>query len=68
MSMINRVLNRSVDKDGLHADAKQWKDNPEAKWYYYAVQEATNYHEYERKDTSDFETWTAIKAEKVWEN
>ncbi|MBO5330247.1 MAG: S-layer homology domain-containing protein, partial [Anaerotignum sp.] len=24
MSMINRVLNRRVDEDGLHADAKQW--------------------------------------------
>ncbi|MCI5678542.1 MAG: S-layer homology domain-containing protein, partial [Bacteroidales bacterium] len=37
MSMINRVLDRRVDADGLHAAAKQWKDNPESKWYYYAV-------------------------------
>ena len=68
MSMINRVLDRRVDADGLHAAAKQWKDNPESKWYYYAVLEATNYHEYERADVSDYENWTAIKAEKVWEN
>lgn len=68
MSMINRVLNRSVDADGLHKDAKQWQDNPAGKWYYYAVLEATNPHEYERKDTKDVESWTAITAEKIWEN
>ncbi len=68
MSMINRVLERSVDADGLHADAKQWQDNPVGKWYYYAVLEATNPHEYERKDTTDVERWTAITAEKIWEN
>lgn len=68
MSMINRVLNRRVDANGLHAAAKQWKDNPESKWYYYAVLEATNNHEYERANVSDYENWTAIKAEKTWEN
>ena len=68
MSMINRVLERSVDADGLHQDAKQWQDNPIGKWYYYAVLEATNPHEYERKDTADVERWTAITAEKIWEN
>ena len=68
MSMINRVLERSVDADGLHADTKQWQDNPIGKWYYYAVLEATNPHEYERKDTADVERWTAIIAEKIWEN
>ncbi|MBQ9092221.1 MAG: S-layer homology domain-containing protein, partial [Anaerotignum sp.] len=68
MSMINRVLNRRVDADGLHADAKQWVDNPESKWYYYAVLEATNHHDYQRADVSDYENWTAINPEKVWEN
>ena len=68
MSMINRVLNRSVDADGLHKDAKQWQDNPIGKWYYYAVLEATNPHVYERKDTADLERWTAITDEKIWEN
>ena len=68
MSMINRVLNRRVDANGLHAAAKQWKDNPESKWYYYAVLEATNNHEYERANVADYENWTAIKAEKTWEN
>ena len=68
MSMINRVLERSVDADGLHRDTKQWQDNLIGKWYYYAVLEATNPHEYERKDTADVERWTAITAEKIWEN
>ncbi len=66
MSMINRVLNRSVDADGLHKDAKQWQDNPVDKWYYYAVLEATNPHEYERN--ADTEHWTTVTAEKIWEN
>lgn len=68
MSMINRVLDRKVDAEGLHKDAKQWIDNPEYKWYYYTVLEATNHHEYEREDTSDFENWTEIKPDKIWEN
>lgn len=68
MSMINRVLDRKVDAEGLHKDAKQWIDNPEYKWYYYTVLEATNHHEYEREDASDFENWTEIKPDKIWEN
>ena len=68
MSMINRVLNRKVDAAGLHADAKQWKDNVEGQWYYYAVLEATNHHDYERADVKEAETWTAINPNKVWEN
>lgn len=68
MSMINRVLDRKVDAEGLHKDAKQWIDNPEYKWYYYTVLEATNHHEHEREDASDFENWTEIKPDKIWEN
>ena len=68
MSMINRVLNRRVDAEGLHADAKQWVDNTEGKWYYYAVLEATNHHDYQRADVKDMENWTAINPNKVWEN
>lgn len=44
MTLINKVLNREVDKEGLLADAKQWPDNQEGKWYYYQVLEATNSH------------------------
>ena len=68
MSMINRVLNRRVDEDGLHADAKQWRDNVKGQWYYYAVLEATNHHDYQRADVKDMENWTAINPNKVWEN
>ena len=68
MSMINRVLNRKVDEAGLHADAKQWRDNVKGQWYYYAVLEATNHHDYQRADVKDMENWTAINPNKVWEN
>lgn len=61
MTLINKVLNREVDKDGLLADAKQWPDNQEGKWYYYQVLEATNSHDYERRSADSYvENWTAI--------
>ncbi len=59
MSMINRMLGRSVDAYGLHIDAKQWMDNTEDKWYYYTVLEATNSHDYER--VAGAEIWTVIR-------
>ena len=36
-----------------------------AKWYYLAVQEATNSHEYERKENG-FEKWTKLAENKDW--
>lgn len=61
MTLINKVLNREVDKEGLLADAKQWPDNQEGKWYYYQVLEATNSHDYERRSADSYvENWTAI--------
>ena len=44
------------------------EDNVKGQWYYYAVLEATNHHDYQRADVKDAETWTAINPNKVWEN
>ncbi len=61
MTLINKVLNREVDEEGLLADAKQWPDNQKGKWYYYQVLEATNSHDYERRSADSYvENWTAI--------
>ncbi|KFN10123.1 hypothetical protein DJ90_427 [Paenibacillus macerans] len=62
---INSVLNRKVDKDGIHKDTKQWPDNISGMWYYYDILEATNHHEYSRSE-SGVEVWSEIKASRVY--
>ena len=58
--MINRVLRRDPgSKDDLLPGMKTWPDNPEEAWYYLAVQEATNGHDFRRKDDGR-EKWTAL--------
>ena len=66
MTMINAVLQRSVNADGLCAGYKQWPDNPPGTWYYYQIIEATNYHEYIRKNLL-IEEWVEILPDKVWD-
>ena len=61
MTLINNVLDREVDEEGLLAEAKQWPDNQEGSWYYYEVLEATNSHDYTRcNEVNLVENWTAI--------
>ena len=67
MTIINRILVRYVNEEGLHADAKLWSDNPSSAWYFYNVEEATNSHTYERQEDGYNETWTAIIPNWVWE-
>ncbi len=67
MTLINNVLNRRVDKEGLLPNARYWKDNDVKRWYFTEVMEATNSHDYKRQDTTAVEKWTAIKGNKVWD-
>ena len=46
----------------------KWADNTEDKWYYEAVQEATNSHDFDRKDIGYYETHTAIEDAYDWES
>ncbi len=46
-------------------EMKKWADNPEDAWYYEAVQEATNEHDYNR-DEVNVETWTVLKEGTDW--
>ncbi len=67
MTMINRVLNRipETEKD-LLATMMVWPDNADANaWYYLAVQEATNSHEYEMKNHI-YESWTKLTENTDW--
>ncbi len=67
MTMINRVLNRVPETaDDLLADMINWPDNSDKSvWYYLAVQEATNSHDYEMKNHI-YEKWTALREVTDW--
>ena len=51
VTMINRVLNRLPETpDDLLPDMNTWTDCHEGDWFYLAMQEATNSHDYVHKD------------------
>lgn len=66
MKLVNEVLDRTPDKDNMLSEMIIWPDNPEDEWYYEAVQEATNSHEYERKTVNDAEKWTKLLKVRDW--
>lgn len=67
MTMINRVLNREPEDEGdLLSDMRVWSDNKPGTWYYLAVQEATNSHDYTRHN-APYEHWTELTADPDWE-
>lgn len=66
MTMINRVLCRLPEtEDDLLDDMIVWPDNQPDTWYYLAVQEATNSHDFQRKDDVH-ERWTALRQSIDW--
>ena len=66
MTMINRVLCRVPQSaDDLLENMTVWPDNKPADWYYLAVQEATNSHEFERKGAVN-EKWTKLANGSDW--
>lgn len=67
MTMINRMLLRHVDDEGLHADTQRWIDMNGTEWYYFNVLEATNSHDHDRRDDGKMESWTEITPNKVWD-
>lgn len=61
VTLINRILERRVDKSGVLEDMKTFPDNADPTvWYYYAIQEAANGHAY-TKDKAGKETWVELK-------
>ncbi len=65
MTLINNVLGRAVPEENIHPDAIFWPDNLPTAWYYEAVEEATNSHDYIYEEDGD-ELWTGMKANKIW--
>lgn len=65
--LLNNVLERRVESiEDLHADMKVWSDNPEDKWYYFAIQEATNSHYYGRNPGKKNEIWIELRDNPNW--
>lgn len=61
VTLINRVLERQVGKDGVMKAMKTFPDNTDPTvWYYYDIQEAANGHAY-TKDKTGMETWVELK-------
>ena len=67
MTMINRMLQRlPEDEDDLLPEMNVWPDNQPDDWYYLAVQEATNSHDFNRKSDGVHEHWTELTADPDW--
>jgi uncharacterized repeat protein (TIGR02543 family) len=68
ITIINRVLGRSPQgEDSLLDDMNVWSDNMNQNaWYYLDIQEATNSHEFERKDSSQ-EAWVKLTDTPDWD-
>lgn len=79
IAMVNRLVGRSVDAEGLIPGYIVWPDNDPNAWYYYDIIEATTYHDYERSDRDSknqpfkAENWLEVlppidwaKVEKGW--
>ena len=66
MTMINRVLNRIPEENGdLLSSMNVWPDCNPGDWFYLAVQEATNSHDYKHK-AGNYETWTSMNKDPNW--
>ena len=66
MTMINRVLNRIPEENGdLLSSMNVWPDCNPGDWFYLAVQEATNSHDYKHK-AGNYETWISMKQDPDW--
>ena len=66
ITMINRVLNRiPEDADDLLSNMNVWTDCNPGDWFYLAVQEATNSHDYKHK-AGNYETWSSMNKDPDW--
>ena len=67
MTMINRMLQRLPEEENdLLPDMNIWPDNQPDDWYYLAVQEATNSHDFSRKSDRIHEHWNNMTADPDW--
>ena len=60
VTLVNAVLGRAPHADYMLDDMITWPDNPESAWYYEAIQEATNSHDYRWNSGKSYEIWTKL--------
>ena len=66
VTMINRMLNRlPEDPSDLLPGMNVWPDCGPGDWFYLAIQEATNSHDFKHK-AGNYETWTGLNADPDW--
>ena len=69
-TIVNRTLGREPHEDHLLPQSQMivWPDNNVGAWYYEAMQEATNSHDYvwTTEDSESVEDWTAKLEERDW--
>ncbi len=69
-TLVNRTLGREPHEDHLlpRREMNTWPDNPTNAWYYEAIQEATNSHDYNwtSEDGERVENWTEKLEERDW--
>ncbi len=66
MTMINRVLDHiPEEKSDLLSEMRVWSDCTADNWFYLAVQEATNSHDFKHK-AGNYETWTSMNTDPDW--
>lgn len=67
MDLLNNVLDRRVDEEGLLENVVTWSDVKAGDPYYYVVLEATISHNYERREKDQTtERWTELTEDPVW--
>jgi len=72
MTIINRMLERGVEEDDMLEGMITFVDCAEAEWFYEAVQEATNSHDYKRSKNEvedrgyKYEIWTELLEAPNW--
>lgn len=67
-TIVNRTLGRAPHEAHLlpRGEMLTWPDNNTSAWYYAAMQEATNSHDYIWTEGEDTEAWTGRLTERDW--
>lgn len=69
MTIVNRTLGRAPSAEHMLPDMITWPDNMDTStWYYAAVQEATNSHDFELIEVNgtQVESWTVLQPVRDW--
>ena len=66
ITITNRMMNRYLNTSELLEGVITWPDNHKDDWYYFAIIEATNGHDYQKQEDGIHEDWTSLRANPDW--